>query len=229
MSEVKRFSKEILIRKMLVLVLVIYLYFTLMFWLLAPGIFADPFDLWIIIIFYIFGTIDIIIRPVPEGKPKMDKCATAIVLLGFLQPFILAVAYYENLYLVSPYLTFWNDPIVAYIGIFVLIIGGIITIISRVQLGIFALPVLIIEEEHQLITNGIYSKLRHPMYTGAMLSIIGPFMGFRSFIVLILISIFNFWLLILRMNREEKMLISAFGEKYETYMKRTKRMIPFIY
>jgi protein-S-isoprenylcysteine O-methyltransferase Ste14 len=229
LSEVKRFSKEILIRKIIAIGLIFIGFYTLMFWLLAPGVFGNPFTLWTIITFYIIGSIDVIIRPIPEGKPEMDRCATVIALMGFVQPFTLILAYYENQLLISTYLAFWNDPIVAYIGLILIIIGGIITIVSRIQLGIFGTPVLVVEEEHQLINTGLYKYLRHPMYSGGILMMIGTFLGFRGLITTISFMVLYFLLVIKRMDREEQMLISAFGENYSNYMKQTKRIIPFIY
>ena len=229
MSEVKRFSKEILIRKIIAIGLIFIGFYTLMFWLLAPGVFSNPFTLWTIVTFYIIGSIDVMIRPIPEGKPEMDRCAAVIALMGFVQPFTLILAYYENQLLITTYLSFWNDPIVAYIGIILIVVGGLITIGSRIQLGIFAMPVLTIKKDHQLITRGLYSKLRHPMYTGGMLMMVGTFLGFRGLITTISFMVFYMVLIIKRMDREEQMLISAFGEKYSDYMKRIKRIIPFIY
>ncbi len=229
MKEVKRFSKVILIRKLIAIFVFFILFYTLMFWLLAPGIFSDPFDLIIIIMFYIIGSIDIIIRPIPEDRPKMDKLSIIIALMGFVQPFVLILAYYENLIVVSQFIPWWNNSIVAFIGIITTLIGGIIMLISRIQLGIFATPVLVIEEEHRLKTNGIYKFVRHPMYLGGMLMMLGPFFAFRSLISMIVFMVLYTVLVLKRLQNEELMLQSAFGEDYTLYTKKTKRLIPFIY
>jgi protein-S-isoprenylcysteine O-methyltransferase Ste14 len=200
-----------------------------MFWLLAPGLFADPFDLVTVILFYVIGSIDILIRPVPEGKPQMDKLSTFIALLGFLQPFVLILAYYENLVIVSQFIPLWNNPVVAYIGITITIIAGIIMLVSRIQLGVFATPVLMIEDDHQLKTNGIYKFVRHPMYLGGVLMFLGTFLAFRSILSLIFFMVFYTIIILKRLQNEEAMLQSAFGEEYTVYMKKTKRLIPFIY
>ena len=202
-----------------------------MFLLLSPGVFSDPITLTTIIIIYFVGSIDIMIRPVPEGKPdlKGDNLMIAILILNFSQPFLFIIAYYKNILFISQYFTFWNTSWVGYTGIVILIVGGIIMIISRIQLGIFAIPVLIIEEEHQLITKGIYKYIRHPMYLGTILALLGPFLAFRSIIMLILTMVFYIVLIIKRMAKEEKMLIDAFGEEYISYMKQTKRLIPLLY
>jgi len=86
-----------------------------------------------------------------------------------------------------------------------------------------------IGEEHKLINTGIYSKIRHPMYTAFMLMMAGQlfivsnwFVGMFGVCVWVL-------LLILRTSDEEKMLIEEFGDEYREYMKKTKMFIPYIF
>jgi len=51
------------------------------------------------------------------------------------------------------------------------------------------------------------------------------FSSFYGFIVMVAASIF----LIIRIQTEEKMLVSEFGKEYEEYKKRTKKLLPYIY
>ena len=88
---------------------------------------------------------------------------------------------------------------------------------------------LTIKPEHQLITTGIYSQVRHPIYSSYILL----FTGF----CLILQSIVSFALLALvcivwfgnRMMIEEEMLEKEFGDQYRAYQQKTKKLFPFIY
>ncbi|NHI91335.1 MAG: isoprenylcysteine carboxylmethyltransferase family protein [Candidatus Lokiarchaeota archaeon] len=228
MSETTRFGKQILIRKMFMIVIVIYVFYTLMFLLLAPGLFQNLINLIAIIIYYIIATIDILIRPIPKEK-LIEKVEIIIALLGFVMPFILILAYYENLFLITRFIVFWNSIIISYIGMGVLITGGILMVASRIQLGKFATPVIQIDKDHEIISTGLYKYIRHPMYLGGILMMTGPFLIFKSLIALICMLIFNIILLTKRMDKEEGMLQKGLGEQYKSYMKRTKRLIPFIY
>jgi protein-S-isoprenylcysteine O-methyltransferase Ste14 len=227
-SEPKRFSITILIRKLIAVILIMLIYYNLMFWLILPQIFTNPITLTALIIYYIVGSIDILIRPIPE-KVKITTVEKIIALMGLLQPFLLILAYLENINIISLFIPIWNDPIVAYIGIIFLIIGGIIMIISRIQLGKYGTPVVHTGEEHKLVTTGLYKILRHPMYFGAIFMMLGPYLAFRSIFVLIGMTLLYMFSMKIRIQIEEETLIETFGDDYRKYMKRTKKLIPFIY
>lgn len=227
-SEPKRFSITILIRKIIAVVLIMLVYYNLMFWLILPEIFANPITLTALIIYYIVGTIDIMIRPLPD-KVEITTVQKVISLMGLLQPFLLILAYLENMNIIAPFIPIWNDPIVAYIGIIVLIIGGIIMVTSRIQLGKYGTPVIHTGEEHKLVTKGLYKVVRHPMYFGAIFMMLGSYIAFRSLLVLIVIAISYIPLMKMRIKMEEETLIGTFGDDYRNYIKQTKKLIPFIY
>lgn len=131
--------------------------------------------------------------------------------------------------IIAPFIPIWNDPIVAYIGIIFLIIGGIIMVTSRIQLGKYGTPVIHTGEEHKLVTKGWYKVVRHPMYFGAILMMLGSYIAFRSLLVLIGIVISYIPLMKMRIKTEEETLIGTFGDDYRNYIKQTKKLIPFIY
>lgn len=86
-----------------------------------------------------------------------------------------------------------------------------------------------LREGHKLVTTGIYEKVRHPMYTAFWMWAIGAAFLLPNWVAG-LSGIIGFGMLYsLRVNQEEKLMLSEFGEEYEAYMKRTKRVIPGIY
>ncbi|MHA2180220.1 MAG: methyltransferase family protein [Promethearchaeota archaeon] len=204
------------------------IYYNLMFWLILPEIFSNKITLMALIIYYIIGGIDIMIRPVPE-KVKITTVEKAVAIMGLLQPFLLILSYIEYRTIIVPFIPFWSDPIIAYIGIAFLIIGGIIMIISRIQLGRYGTPVVHTGEDHILVTKGLYKLVRHPMYFGAIFMMVAPYLAFRSLILLSGIVILDSYFMNMRIKIEEETLIGAFGDEYRNYMKRTKKLIPLIY
>lgn len=87
-----------------------------------------------------------------------------------------------------------------------------------------------IQPGHQLITRGIYSIVRHPVY----LSYVLLFLGFctmlhASFITFGLLGLVCSVWLGNRIAIEEEMLIAKFGNEYKAYQQRTKKLFPFIY
>ena len=85
-----------------------------------------------------------------------------------------------------------------------------------------------ISKSKNLVTSGIYSKIRHPGYLGLILIYLGFAFGFG--IVWMLIPAFIFiTLTYLTAMKEEDLLKSKFGNEYEDYMKRVPwRLIPKI-
>jgi len=119
--------------------------------------------------------------------------------------------------------------LVSILGILILTIGGLVTVTGRAQLSKYGSGVLQIEEDHKLMTTGIFGHIRHPVYAGRLIGVVGIYLAFRSIIMLILISIIYFMVIRHRMLFEEQLLIGEFGEEYKNYMKETKRLIPFLY
>jgi len=77
--------------------------------------------------------------------------------------------------------------------------------------------------------QGIYKYIRHPIYSGSIIGVLGFGLVFRALIVLIFCLFLYFIIFRQRMIYEEQILEDKFGQEYVTYKKKTKRLIPFIY
>jgi len=117
----------------------------------------------------------------------------------------------------------------AYLGLAVIIIGILIRFIAIKQLGKFFTVDVTIREGHQLMQSGLYKRLRHPSYTGCLLSFLGYGIALNNWIGLAIVFIPVVLIFIYRMHVEEKVLIKQFDKQYLDYIARTKRLIPFIY
>ncbi len=86
-----------------------------------------------------------------------------------------------------------------------------------------------LRERHTLVTTGVYAMIRHPMYTGFWLMALAQVLLLPNWIAgpagLVGFGILFFG----RVGREEEMMIAAFGDEYRAYMRRTWRIIPWIY
>ena len=81
------------------------------------------------------------------------------------------------------------------------------------------------EEIRNLITGGIYSKLRHPVYLGRILLNMGFLIMFPIMQMLFVTIVFILiWLLVAKY--EEIILIKKFGKKYKSYKKKVPMFIP---
>lgn len=84
------------------------------------------------------------------------------------------------------------------------------------------------EHTTQLITSGIYRYIRHPMYASLVYLTWGIALKNPTVLILIFAAVATI-LLFLTVRMEEQENIKYFGEDYRSYMKRTKRFIPWIF
>lgn len=86
-----------------------------------------------------------------------------------------------------------------------------------------------IQEGHKLVQSGPYRFARHPGYLGYLLIVAGIAVGFSSLIAAAAMALLLLPGLIYRMRVEEKMLAEVFGENYQHYARRVKRLLPGIW
>jgi protein-S-isoprenylcysteine O-methyltransferase Ste14 len=97
---------------------------------------------------------------------------------------------------------------------------------SHADLGRNWSPSLELREGHELVTEGVYRHVRHPMYASEWLWGIAQALllqnwaaGFAGLVVFTP-------LYVLRVPREERMMLDRFGEEYRVYINRTGRVVP---
>ncbi|MFX1284664.1 MAG: methyltransferase family protein [Promethearchaeota archaeon] len=219
------------IRKMIHFLLFYPIYYYIWFNLLGKDLLKNSLLILIIIIFFGINLLDIAIRPMSDPEELKDKY-TIIILLFFLGgPLILLLAFYENQAIISQYLPIYDNLLVSYLGIILMIIGGIIMLSSRYYLNKYSYGggSLSEEKEQTLLTKGMFKIIRHPIYAGGLIVTIGLELAFRSLIILSLHTIIFFIIFRDRMKREEIVLLNKFGDEYREYINKTKRLIPYIY
>jgi protein-S-isoprenylcysteine O-methyltransferase Ste14 len=86
-----------------------------------------------------------------------------------------------------------------------------------------------VREKHVLVTEGIYTRVRHPMYLAFWLWAVAQLVLLPNWVAGPA-GILGFGTLYLvRVSREEAMMLQTFGDEYRAYMKRTARLIPGLY
>jgi protein-S-isoprenylcysteine O-methyltransferase Ste14 len=79
---------------------------------------------------------------------------------------------------------------------------------------------------HKLVTSGPYRRIRHPMYTALIMYELSWVLVSASILFLVYYVI-TVILMIVRIPKEERMMLENFGEEYRSYMKRTGRLLPY--
>jgi protein-S-isoprenylcysteine O-methyltransferase Ste14 len=83
------------------------------------------------------------------------------------------------------------------------------------------------KEQPELVTSGPYAFMRHPIYTGLILAMLGSGIGVNAFWVLMLVPVGAYFILSAR--REEAAMLQEFPEQYAAYMARTGMLAPRVF
>jgi protein-S-isoprenylcysteine O-methyltransferase len=99
---------------------------------------------------------------------------------------------------------------------------------SRITLGKNWSANVVLKEEHELIISGPYSFVRHPIYSGLLLMILGVTLYAGSFAWAFLLILF-FVGAYFKALKEEELMIKQFPQEYNNYKMRVRALIPFIF
>ena len=83
-----------------------------------------------------------------------------------------------------------------------------------------------VREGQWLVTQGVYGHIRHPMYAAHLLWTVAQALLLQNWIAGPAFLVVFLPLYLLRVPREEQMMLASFGEDYRSYVKRTGRLIP---
>ena len=114
-------------------------------------------------------------------------------------------------------------------GIGVLVLGVAIRQWSHVSLGRFHQGVVTIHDEHQVVEDGPYRWVRHPMYAGSAVAFLGVGLSLGTYPGLLLTFLGTLLAMLRRIRVEERTLESALGQRYTTFARDRRRLIPGIW
>ena len=123
----------------------------------------------------------------------------------------------------------WHRTFLFAIGIFLMLVGVAFRWYSIRVLGKYFTRQVAIQPGQTVVENGPYRLIRHPSYSGALITIFGLGLAFTNWLSLIVVMGIAFIGYSYRVSVEEKILVDALGESYRQYMERTKRFVPFLY
>ena len=158
-----------------------------------------------------------------DHKGPLETILLELAMLGFFVPLV---------WIASPWLSFADYPLrpgPLAAGIVCFVVGLWFFYRSHADLGENWSVTLQVRAHHRLITEGVYRRIRHPMYSSLFLYSIGQWLVLPNWVAgpsyLVTFGI----LYALRVDAEERMMLEAFGPDYEAYMSRTKRLVPGVW
>ncbi len=115
----------------------------------------------------------------------------------------------------------------AYMGLALTLIGMGFAIWARVCIGRNWSAAVTVKENHKLVTRGPYALVRHPIYSGALLAMLGTAVVFRGLRGLVAVFVATL-ALHLKSRREEQFMTEEFGAEYADYKQKVKALVPFV-
>lgn len=115
-----------------------------------------------------------------------------------------------------------------YPGIVLIVIGIILRQWAIFTLGRFFTLTVGIQKNQKVVDYGPYRFIRHPSYLGLLIVLLGIDVALQSWVGVLAIVVISGLAIGYRIHIEEKVMVSEFGEDYLKYMKRTRRLIPYI-
>ena len=163
------------------------------------------------------------VKVVRSRKGPLEVVLLILVSLGFFVPLI---------WIASPALSFAEYPLRAgafAAGVVCLVAGLWLFYRSHADLGTNWSITLEVREQHRLVTQGVYSRIRHPMYSALLLYSIGQALALPNWVagpsyLVPFVILFAF-----RVRAEEGMMLEQFGDEYAAYRARTERLVPGIW
>lgn len=140
---------------------------------------------------------------------------------------VLGYAYSPEAFDGVPRLAFLQGWPASLAGLFLICLGGALYIVSAQTLGnawrIGTDP----GQKAALVTTGIYSRIRHPIYSGLWLMFLGVFLMVPNLVFGTLWAAASTAILQHALH-EERFLASLFGREYRDYLSRTGRFFPIL-
>ena len=159
--------------------------------------------------------------PTPSEAPAAERPLLGLVMLGSL---LIPV-----LYLLTPLFAFADRPTPH-----ALRAGGTVVLVgalwlfwrSHADLGRNWSVTLDLRSEHELVTRGVYRRMRHPMYAAIWAFAVAQAMILPNWVAGFSALVTFAPLYFVRVPREEAMMRREFGDAYTEYEGRTWRVLP---
>jgi protein-S-isoprenylcysteine O-methyltransferase Ste14 len=124
----------------------------------------------------------------------------------------------------AAYLAFWALGVVAgqgttlsYVALSLSAVCAVLWVLARWQLGdAFSVA----PEARRLVTGGLYSKIKHPIYVFGTLAFLFVVLALQGWLALVIWAVVIL-IQVRRATREERVLLETFGEEYATYRSKT--------
>ncbi len=180
------------------------------------------FWLGFIILWLIWGSMTSRKRPVVARGQRGERVVWWVVLIVLL---ILYGFSNARLYLA---LDLWPGSLqAAEAGLLLELLGLGLAIWARLRLGAFWSRYAVVRQGHRVVDTGPYRLVRHPIYSGILLAMVGTFIMAGAVVWLLILAGYTIFVVKKALN-EERLLTRELGDEYVRYRSRTSMLIPWL-
>jgi protein-S-isoprenylcysteine O-methyltransferase Ste14 len=161
-----------------------------------------------------------------EKSKELDRGSYKLI-LGLLW---LAIGFdFASSYIVPRAAILWHRSAIFFAGVTLLLLGLAFRFYAMSVLGKYFTYDVRAKSDQKVIQRGPYRFIRHPSYTGALITLLGIGLALGNWAGLLVMIAAMGIAYSYRMLVEEAALANTLGEPYRNYMQRTKRLIPFVF
>jgi protein-S-isoprenylcysteine O-methyltransferase Ste14 len=120
-----------------------------------------------------------------------------------------------------------EGPVLSGVGLALFVLGLALAVWARLYIGRNWGTPMSRKDEPELVTTGPYRRVRHPIYTGLILALLGTALATTLFGLIIVAVLGGFF--VYSATREEAYLAEQFPDTYPAYKRSTKMLIPFVF
>lgn len=164
------------------------------------------------------------INPITFGQRKesahdyVGNCFKLVILTFFITAIGSTIA-------ALPAIQFLESVAVKYVGLALTLTSIFLIVAAQRQMGKSWRIGIDSENKTDLVTTGLYSRVRNPIFLGMLLTILGFFLIFPTYIMLGILIV-GYLLVNIQIRLEEEFLLSLHGETYAKFKKSSNRLLP---
>jgi protein-S-isoprenylcysteine O-methyltransferase Ste14 len=156
------------------------------------------------------------------AKKEVRSVVETGSMIGFFIVFYLIIRF-QILMLHSEFS--WWTAVLSVVGCSLLIVGSVVNILGRLQLGKNWSNQIVVYKDSALVTNGLYSLVRHPLYASLIWMFFGASLVYLNPLAFLANTLIFIPFMHYRARQEESVLQKEFPE-YAAYAARVRRFTP---
>ena len=195
--------------------------------IVKPLAYTSPYSwlFWAVLLFAYVPEFSLVARSRPAPGEKADRGSMTFIMLagwfGMIGAFVVAS--------LQAFMITRGQKVWFVVGLVALVSGSLLRRHCWGMLGKHFTGDVKAAADQPVIEQGIYRWVRHPSYTGGMMMYLGTGLALTNWLSTLIITVAGGAAYLYRVRVEEQALQANLGGRYQEYMRRSKRFVPFVF